>query len=458
MSSSATKNSKKEIFETRPVPSALATMAIPTIMSQLIALIYNVADTWFIGQTDNPYMVAASSLVATVFLMTVAVSNLFGVGGGSLVVRLLGSGDEEEARKVASLSLVMSAACALAFSAFCLIFMNPLLHALGASENTIHYARQYLFFVVIIGCLPTVLSSTMSAMLRNIGYSKEAAFGLSFGGIMNVILDPIFMFVIMPDGYEVMGAAVATMLSNMMSFTYYVYMYRKVKQETILIIPRKIERIQKRSMQSIFNVGLPAAFSILLYDLTNIVINKLSSGHGDLELAAMGIVLKVERLPLNIGVGICLGMVPLIAYNYAAKNYTRMHAFFKTARLAGLAVSVVCVIFYRIFAPYIVNAFISEAETVRFGIEFLQARCFATPMMFLSFHMIHLMNALGRGKISLSLAVIRQIILNIPILFILNAMFGMTGIIWTQTIADFLNVIASYVIYGKVMKGIKNHD
>ena len=211
-------------------------------------------------------------------------------------------------------------------------------------------------------------------------------------------------------------------------------------------------------MQSIFNVGLPAAFSILLYDLTNIVINKLSSGHGDLELAAMGIVLKVERLPLNIGVGICLGMVPLIAYNYAAKNYTRMHAFFKTARLAGLAVSVVCVIFYRIFAPYIVNAFISEAETVRFGIEFLQARCFATPMMFLSFHMIHLMNALGRGKISLSLAVIRQIILNIPILFILNAMFGMTGIIWTQTIADFLNVIASYVIYGKVMKGIKNHD
>ena len=458
MSSSATKNSKKEIFETRPVPSALATMAIPTIMSQLIALIYNVADTWFIGQTDNPYMVAASSLVATVFLMTVAVSNLFGVGGGSLVVRLLGSGDEEEARKVASLSLVMSAACALAFSAFCLIFMNPLLHALGASENTIHYARQYLFFVVIIGCLPTVLSSTMSAMLRNIGYSKEAAFGLSFGGIMNVILDPIFMFVIMPDGYEVMGAAVATMLSNMMSFTYYVYMYRKVKQETILVIPRKIERIQKRSMQSIFNVGLPAAFSILLYDLTNIVINKLSSGHGDLELAAMGIVLKVERLPLNIGVGICLGMVPLIAYNYAAKNYTRMHAFFKTARLAGLAVSVVCVIFYRIFAPYIVNAFISEAETVRFGIEFLQARCFATPMMFLSFHMIHLMNALGRGKISLSLAVIRQIILNIPILFILNAMFGMTGIIWTQTIADFLNVIASYVIYGKVMKGIKNHD
>jgi len=454
MSSQMTKNTKKEIFESRPIPSALAVMAVPTIMSQLIALIYNVADTWFIGQTSNPYMVAASSLVATVFLMTVAVSNLFGVGGGSLVVRLLGSGDEEEARKVASLSLVMSAGCALLFSACCLIFMNPLLKTLGASENTIDYARQYLFFVVIIGCLPTVLSSTMSAMLRNIGYSKEAAFGLSLGGILNVVLDPIFMFVLMPDGYEVMGAAIATMLSNMIAFLYFVLIYRRVKQETILVIPKKIERIQRKSMQSIFNVGLPAAFSILLYDLTNIVINKLSSSHGDLELAAMGIVLKVERLPLNIGVGICLGMVPLLAYNYAAKNYDRMHGVFKMARLAGLTVSVVCVVLYRVFAPYIMGAFISDADTVRLGTAFLQARCFATPMMFLSFHMIHLMNALGKGKISLSLAVIRQICLNIPMLFVLNALFGMNGVIWTQAIADTCNVIASYVIYRHVMKNV----
>ena len=324
MNTNEKKNSKIDIFENRPVPSALMTMALPTIMSQLIALIYNVADTWFIGQTDNPYMVAASSLVATVFLMTVAVSNLFGVGGGSLVVRLLGSGEQAEAKKVASLSLVMAAGSALVFSMFCLIFMNPLLNLLGASENTIGYAKQYLFFVVIIGCIPTILSNTMSSMLRNIGYSKEAAFGLSFGGILNVILDPIFMFVLLPDGYEVMGAAIATMLSNTVALIYYILVYLRVKNDTILVIPKKIERIQKKSMNAIFSVGVPAAFSVLLYDLTNIVINKLSASHGDIELAAIGIVLKVERLPLNIGIGICLGMVPLIAYNYAAKNHTRM--------------------------------------------------------------------------------------------------------------------------------------
>lgn len=448
------KNNKIDIFENRPVPSALMTMALPTIMSQLIALIYNVADTWFIGQTDNPYMVAASSLVATVFLMTVAVSNLFGVGGGSLVVRLLGSGEDAEAKKVASLSLVMAAGSALAFSMFCLIFMDPLLNLLGASENTIGYARQYLFFVVIIGCIPTILSNTMSSMLRNIGYSKEAAFGLSFGGVLNVILDPLFMFVLMSDGYEVMGAAIATMLSNTTALIYYILVYLRVKNDTILMIPKKIEQITKKSMNAIFSVGVPAAFSVLLYDLTNIVINKLSASHGDIELAAIGIVLKVERLPLNIGIGICLGMVPLIAYNYAAKNHERMRSFFTTARLAGLVVSVSCVILYRVFAPVIMKAFISDPETVRLGTYFLQARCFATPMMFLSFHMVHFMNAVGKGKYSLTLAVIRQIILNIPILFLLNYLFGMTGIIWTQATADFINVIISYMIYSRVIKEI----
>ena len=448
-------SSKAEIFETRPIPSALATMAVPTIMSQLITLIYNVADTWFIGQTDNPYMVAASSLVATVFLMTVAVSNLFGVGGGSLVVRLLGSGDREEARKVASWSLIMAAGSAAAFSLLCLVFMNPLLQVLGASENTVGYAKQYLFCVVIVGCLPTVLSNTMSAMLRNIGYSKQAAFGLSMGGILNVILDPIFMFVLMPDGYQVLGAALATMLSNFVSFGYYVLTYRRLREQTILTLPRSIQPIRPASVSSVFAVGIPAATSLLLYDLTNIVINKLSSGHGDLELAAIGIVLKVERLPLNTCIGICLGMVPLVAYNYASKDLRRMAGFFSAARLAGLTVSLACVVFYRLCAPYIINAFIADPATVALGTRFLQARCFATPVMFLSFHMVHFMNAVGRGKVSMWLAVIRQLILNIPILFLLNTLFGMTGIIWTQVTADILNVIASYVIYSRVIGSIR---
>ena len=193
---------------------------------------------------------------------------------------------------------------------------------------------------------------------------------------------------------------------------------------------------------------------LLLFDLTNIVINRLAAGHGDIELAAIGIVLKVERLPLNIGIGICLGMTPLVAYNYAAGNQKRMKAFFSGARMAGLVVSVICVVLYRFFAPYIMQAFISDGDTVRYGTEFLKARCFATPFMFLSFHMVHFMQAVDRGKISFYLAIIRQICLNIPILFLMNFLLGMTGIVWTQLIADFLNVIVSYIIYSRNIEGI----
>lgn len=444
-----------ELFESKPVPSALAKMAIPTVVSQLITLIYNIADTWFIGQTNNPYMVAASSLVLTIFLMTTAISNLFGVGGGSLVVRLLGRKDEAEAKKVASLSLVMAAGVSLTFSVLCLIFMNPLLRLLGASDNTIGYARQYLMLVVVIGGLPTVLANTMSSMVRNIGYSKEAGFGLGMGGVLNVILDPLFMFVILPDGYQVLGAAAATMLSNVITLVYFAIVYKRIKGDTVLELPRRIETIRTDSMKSLFSVEIPAAMSLLLFDVTNMVINRLASSHGDIELAAIGIVLKVERLPLNIGIGICLGMTPLVAYNYASKNYKRMRAFFSAARLTGLVVSIFSVIFYRTCAPYIMRAFINDADTIRFGTQFLQARCFATPFMFLSFHMVHFMQAVDRGKVSFYLAVIRQICLNIPILFLMNHLFGMTGIVWTQLTADVINVVISYIIYGKMIGKIE---
>ena len=441
----------KEIFETKPIPAALAKMAIPTIVSQLITLIYNIADTWFIGQTNNPYMVAASSLVLTIFLMTAALANLFGVGGGNLVVRLLGGKDEEEAKKAASLSLVMAAGVSLTFSVLCFLFMDPLLRLLGASDYTIGYAKQYLTFVVVIGAVPTVLANTMSAMVRNIGHSKEAGFGLGMGGVLNVILDPIFMFVIFPSGYQVAGAAVATMLSNVITLLYFILTYQKLKGETVLSLPRRVEKIRKDSLGSLFSVGIPAAMSLLLFDLTTMVINRLAAGHGDTQLAAIGIVLKVERLPLNIGIGICLGMTPLVAYNYASKNHKRMKEFFSAARFAGLVISVMCVVFYRFCAPYIVRAFISDADTVRYGTEFLQSRCFATPFMFLSFHMVHFMQAVNRGKVSFQLAVIRQICLNIPILILLNHFFGMSGIVWTQLIADAINVVVSYIIYGRLI-------
>ena len=444
----------KEIFETVAVPTALAKMALPTVASQLITLIYSLSDTWFIARTDNPYMVAACSLAATLFLLTIAVTNLFGVGGGTLAVRLMGAKQEDEARKVAAYSLIMAGGCALVFSLTILCFMNPLLNLLGASENTITYARHYLFFTAVLGAVPTVLSGTMSSMVRNTGHSKEAGFGLSMGGILNIILDPIFMFVILPDGYQVMGAAMATMLSNVISCTYFVFIYRKLKGRSILAIPRRLERIERSSRKSLFSVGIPAATTMVLFDLTNMVIYRLASGHGDLALAGIGLVLKVERLPLNIGIGICLGMVPLVAYNYASGDLKRMDSFFKGARTAALIVAVISVVLYRLAAPEVIGLFMSEPETAALATQFLRARCIATPVMVLNFHMTHYMQAVNRGKYSFILAATRQLALNIPILLVMDHFFGMSGIIWTQAIADACNAVVSYVIYHRVRRSM----
>ena len=449
-------NHKTDLFENMPVSKALAIMAVPTIISQLITLIYNMSDTWFVGRTGNPYMVAASSLVLTVYLMAGALANLFGVGGGTLVVRLLGSKNEDDAKQTAGWTLAAAAVVGLCFSAVCLLFMNPLLRLLGASDRTIHFARQYLFFVIVLGGFFNITSSTMSFLLRNVGFSREAAFGLGMGGLLNIALDPLFMFVLLPDGMQVIGAGIATMLSNVASFLYFIIVYKKVRGRCVLEIPKGFPKISRELLRDLLSVGIPASFSVFLFDLTNIVINRLSSSHGDIELAAIGIVLKAERLPLNVGIGICLGMVPLVAYNYASGNFKRMRSIFTASRIAGLAVSVLSIILYRSFASQIIGAFIPEERTVLLGTAFLKARCFAAPFMFLSFNMVHFMQAVDRGGVSFRLCVIRQIFLNIPFLFVLNRLFGMSGIVWTQVTADIFNVVVSYIIYDKIIRQIVN--
>ena len=443
---------KKKLFEELSVPRALGIMALPAIASQLITLVYNLADTWFVGRTNNPYMVASCSLVLPVFMITIVISNVFGVGGGTLMTRLMGSGREAEATKVSSSCIRMSLASAFIYSLLCLVGMTPLLRFLGASDNVLSYSKQYMFFVVVLGGIPGILNNTLSSLLRSIGLSSKAAFGFSMGGVLNILFDPLFMFVILPDGQQVMGAAMATLLSNLIGMLYFIVVYRNACKDTILRGPLEKDKPSRSSVRSIFGVGIPAATGVFLFDICNIVINRLSASHGDVELAAIGIVLKAERLPLNIGVGICMGMVPLLAYNYSSGNRKRMDSIFRFGRAVGLAIGLICVVLYYIFAPHIMTAFIEDADTVRFGTQFLRARCFATPLMFLCFSMVHFTQAIGRGKASFILAVVRQVVFNIPILFILNGLFGMMGIVWTQAIADLFTVIASYIIYAYIRR------
>lgn len=445
---------KRILFESERPVKALAVMAVPTVASQLILLIYNIADTWFIGRTNDPAMIGASNLALTVYLVAASVANVFGVGGGSLMARLIGEKKDDDARKVASYSIIASGIAAAVFALLTLIFMTPLLTLLGADEATMTYGKQYLFTTVVLGSIPTVLSMSMPQLLRNAGYSKEAGLGVGLGSILNVALDPLFMFVILPKGYEVLGAGIATMLSNFISFAFFVIVYRKVRDESVLKVSFKREKILKDELKSLYMVGVPAAISIFLFDLVTIVINRLVTTYGDhtTPLAAMGIVLKLERIPINTGLGVCLGMVPLIAYNFGSGNTKRMNSFSELARWIITGFAAVCSIIFFFFAKPLVGAFIEEEETVRLGIMFLQGRCLALPFMMIGYHTINFMNAVNKGKVSFLLAILRHVIILIPAMIIMNSLWGLTGLVWSQVVADVINAAASVVIFVKVKK------
>ena len=422
----------------------------------MILLIYNIADTWFIGRTDNPAMIGASNLGLTVYLITASLANVFGVGGGSLMVRLIGEKKEDDARKVASYSVIASGIAAAAFSVLTLIFMTPLLTLLGADDATMVYSKQYLVTTVVLGSVPTILSMSMPQLLRNAGYSKEAGLGVGLGSLLNVGLDPLFMFVILPQGYEVLGAGIATMLSNVCSFIYFIVIFRKVRSVTVLKVSFKREKLERAHLKSLYMVGVPAAVSIFLFDLVTIVINRLVTGYGDhvAPLAAMGIVLKLERIPINVGLGVCLGMVPLIAYNFGAGNIKRMSRFSSLARWTIVAFSSLCTILFFVFARVLVSRFITDEETVRLGTMFLQARCFALPFMMVGYHVVNYMNAVNKGTVSFILAIVRHVILIIPAMLIMNYIWGIEGLIWSQAVADVINTIVSTVIFLRVRNGL----
>ncbi len=451
MNSKAKIKDNREIFEKMPVWNALQKMCVPTIIGQMVILIYNLADTFFIGQTGNPYMVAATSLILPVFNLSNAMSNFVGIGGGSLISRLLGARKEEEARKVSSFSFYLGLLVSAAYSLLIFLACDPLLLLLGASENTFAYAKQYVTMVTIVGGIPTILQLTLAQLLRAVGCSKEAGFGISMGGLLNIALDPLFMFVILPDGHEVIGAGIATMLSNTFSFLYFLVVVIRLRQRTVLTLSPKAGLPSQENVRSVFLGGIPAGTSNLLFDFSQIMINRLMSGHGDISLAAIGIVLKAERIPLNAGIGICQGMMPIVAYNYSARNLKRLRETVSKSRLAGLLVAAAAIVFYELCAGGILHLFIRNTETQVLGAAFLRARCIATPFMFMCFHILYAFQGMGKAGIASMLAVLRQLVLYVPMLILMDRIFGMYGLVWTQFASDFIMMIISVIVYERFL-------
>lgn len=446
-----------ELFTTMPVGKAVAKLAVPTVASQIIVILYSMADTFFIGKTGDPNQLAALSIAFPIFTLLTAIANLFGIGANSLMARSMGRNDEETAKKASSFSFWGSIFLTLFCSIILLIFMRPILNFAGADEFTYGSTRDYLLYVFVIGGIPTVAGLTLGHLIRAVGKTKEASIGLTLGGILNIILDPIFIFVF---NMGIAGAAIATGLSNTISLIYFIIILVRMKKATCVTISPKKFTMEKKVSAGTLSVGFPAAISVMLVCFSISLLTALLVRHsnGNIIAAAYGITAKCGTVALHISIGIAQGVMPLIGYSYGAKDSKRVHDVTHLSFVVLWIFSIVCLIFVQLIPDTIIKLFIDEPQTIIVGGEFIRrwSWCIIGMCLFNMYNSIF--QAVGRWKTSLALAVIRFCVIFPLLCFTMDAFFGVKGLMWVQSITDTIALVLSMICFRLFIKSYKKKE
>ncbi len=452
----------KQVFESYSIPKAVATMAVPSMLGMLINIVYNLADTFFVGQTGDSNQVAAVSVSMPLFLIFIAVGNLFGVGGCAFISRSLGEGRQDRVKKISSFCIYTSILLGIVLGVLFMVFKTPLLYMVGASDNTIGFASDYLKWVAI-GSPSVITAITVCNLVRGEGAAKTSMFGSILGQVVNIVLDPIFILsggdelfgFKMPFGFGlgVAGAAIATVIGNICSVIFFLLYFLKGK--SILSITPKRYTFKDGIAKGVINVGLPASLNNLLMSLSNIIVNIVLVSYGDNAVAAMGVAMKANMLVVMLQIGLGQGVQPLIGYCYGARNYDRMKKCLHFSMVCNIVIGTIMTLFYVVFKENVISMFIDDANVIELGVKMLIALMSPGPIIGIMFVLNFSFQGMGKGIQSLILSIGRQGLIYIPLLFILNAAVGLEGIIWAQASADYACVIMSLIMWFVVKKGIK---
>jgi len=441
---------KLYLFEEASIPKAVMSMAVPTIISSLVMVIYNLADTYFVGMLNNPVENAAVTLAAPVLLAFNAVNNLFGVGSSSMMSRALGSKDYEMVRRVSAFGFYCTVFCSLVFSLLCTVGKNPLLALLGTDAVTFAATGEYLKWTVCFGAVPAILNVVMAYMVRSEGCTLHASIGTMSGCFLNMLLDPFF---ILPWGLDMgaAGAGLATFLSNCVACVYFFILLYVKRKSTYVCINPKMFRLRKEVVTGVCGVGIPAAIQNLLNVTGMTVLNNFTSSFGADAVAAMGIAQKINMVPMNVAFGFSQGIMPLISYNYASGNRKRMRqAIFFSARntVSALAAIALC---YYLWAGNWIRLFIQNESIVAYGTSFLRGLCIALPFLCMDFLAVGVFQAVGMGKKAFFFAILRKIIMEIPAIFILNMLFPLYGLAYAQVVTEVILAVTAVLVLKRMM-------
>lgn len=446
---------EKEYFESAPILRSITKFAVPTVLSQIIILIYNLADTFFVGQTGDPNQIAALTLSFPIFMLLVAIANLMGIGANSLISRSLGVSNYKQAKKASAFGFYGAIVVTIVYFIVILTAMDPILKVIGASEATYEYTKSYLIWTIAIGGLPTVMNLVMGHLVRAEGNSKQASIGNALGGVINIILDPILVSVL---SMGITGAAIATAFSNTVGMIYFfIIIYRNREKTVVSLNPKDIE-FSKTIVSEVILVGFPAALVILLGSAGNIVLTHYMSPYGDINVAAFGIVQKVGSIAIQISVGMTQGIMPLIGYNFAAGNHERTHAVCRVSFVILSVYAVLCMAVIELFPEAIVGIFIDNEKTVMLGVDFIKYWILCAPGMCIVMLLNSIFQAMGKWKQSMFLSVFRQAIMLIPLLIVLNNIMGKYGLVWSQPISDNVTMLIGFALYFIMLKGQKKQQ
>ncbi len=445
---------KTELFESMPIPRAVMKLAIPTVLSSLVMVLYNLADTYFVGMLNNAVENAAVTLAAPLLLAFNAVNNLFGVGSSSMMSRSLGKKDYETVYRSAAFGFYCSIFAGLLFSIAYTVFQVPLLNLLGATEETLGATIGYARWTVTFGAVPAILNVVLAYLVRAEGAAMHASIGTMSGCFLNILLDPIF---ILPWGLNMgaEGAGLATFLSNCVACLYFFVLLYVKRGRTYVCVNPKMFSFKRHIVVGVCAVGIPASIQNLLNVTGMSVLNNFTSAFGSNAVAAMGIAQKINSVTVQIALGLSQGIMPLISYNYASGNIKRMKkTFFFTARIA-LVFLVLMEIAYYAGARTWVGLFMQDQQIVDYGARFLQGFCLGMPFLAIDFLAVGVFQACGLGKNAFLFAILRKVVLEIPALVLLNALFPLCGLAYAQFAAELVLAIAAVIVLARLFRKLE---
>lgn len=426
---------KMELLGKAPIPKALLAMGIPTMIGMLVNAFYNLVDAYFVGGLGESQM-GAISVVYPLGQIVVGLGLLFGNGAASYISRLLGRGDKENADRVASTALYSSVSVGAVIIIISMVFLHPILKLLGATESILPYAATYAG-IYIISCIFNVFNVTMNNIVTSEGAAKTTMCALLMGAVLNIALDPLFIYVF---DLGVAGAAIATAISQVVSTC--VYLTYILRKKSVFHFRIKDCTYTKEIMSEIFKIGIPTLVFQILTSLSISLINNAAGDYGDSAIAGMGVVTRLISMGSLSVFGFIKGFQPIAGYSYGAKKFDRLREAIKISILWSTVFCVVFGLVLALFPAAIVSQFTKgDAEMIRIGAASLRAN--GISIMLFGFYTVYssLFLALGKGKEGFILGACRQGICFIPVILLLPMAWGLNGILYAQPIADVLSAI-----------------